>query len=144
VGAHASRRPRLIRCRSRTLRRALSSKAVRNAGGCRYALWMDSTGAGELVKVGGDGPERDGIVFDTPSRSKVVVAVVHPGRGPVFRTVPLSTLSERTEDGPDDRALRMLLRRTPPPVRGTAGGGVAAGRGRPGHARGAMHRTTGK
>jgi hypothetical protein len=105
---------------------------------------MESTSAGELVKVAGGGPELDGIVFDTPSRSKVVVAVVDPGRGPVFRTVHPKTLTERTEEGPDDRALHLLIRRTPSPVRSAAAGGTAAGRGTPGHARGAMHRTTGK
>lgn len=105
---------------------------------------MEQRSAGELVKVAVGGPELDGIVFDRPSRSKVVVAVVMPGRGAVFRTFHPKTLTERTEEGPNDRALRLLLRRTPPPLRGAAGGGVAAGRGSPGHARGAMHRTTGK
>ena len=41
------------------------------------------------------GPQLDGIVFDTPSNTKVVVAVVDRGRGPVFRTVHPRTLSER-------------------------------------------------
>ncbi|MGA2319644.1 MAG: hypothetical protein ABSG95_02720 [Solirubrobacteraceae bacterium] len=108
---------------------------------------MESTSAGELVKIAGGGPELDGVVFDMPSRSKVVVAVVDPGRGPVFRTVHPRTLTERTQEGPDDRALRLLIRRTPSPVHGAAGGGVAAGRGNPGHTRGTrgtMHRTTGR
>jgi hypothetical protein len=105
---------------------------------------MDQTGAGELVKVAAGGPELDGIVFDTPSRTKVVVAVVDAGRGPVFRTVHPRTLTERTEEGPNDRALRLLIRRTPSPVHGTAGGGTAAGRANAGHTRAAMHRTTGK
>ena len=105
---------------------------------------MELTSVGELVKVASGGPELDGILFDTPSRSKAVVAVVDPGRGPVFRTVHPNTLSERTEEGPDDRALRLLVRRTPPPLRGTGNSGAAAGRGNPGHKRGAMHRTTGK
>jgi hypothetical protein len=109
-----------------------------------YAASMEATSAGELVKVGGGGPERDGIVFDTPSRSKVVVAVVDPDRGPVLRTVHLKTLSERTEEGPDDRALSLLVRRTPPPARGAARGGVGAGQGRAGYTRGATHRPTGK
>lgn len=99
---------------------------------------------GELVKVAAGGPELDGIVFDTPSSSKVVVAVVVPGRGPGFRTVHPSALTERAEAGPDDRALRFLVRRTPVPGHGTARAGSTSGRGRPGHARGAMHRTTGK
>jgi hypothetical protein len=105
---------------------------------------MEPTSAGELVKVAGGGPMLDGIVFDVPSRSKVVVAVVDPGRGPVFRVVHPKTLNERTEEGPDDRALRLLIRRTPPPARGTAAGGPAAGREAPAHTRTAMHRTTGK
>jgi len=105
---------------------------------------MEPKSASELVKVSSGGPALDGIVFDTPSRSKVVVAVVDPSRGPVFRTVHPSTLTERMEEGPDDRALRLLIRRTPSPARGTASGGTAVGRGNPGHKRGAMHRTTGK
>jgi len=96
------------------------------------------------VKVAGGGPQLDGIVFDAPSRSKVVVAVVDPRRGPVFRTVHPTTLTERTQEGTDDRALRLLVRRTPPPVRGAGRGGVGAGHGRPGHTRAATHRTTGR
>jgi hypothetical protein len=105
---------------------------------------MEPTSVGELVKVSGGGSELDGIVFDAPSSSKVVVAVVDPARGPVFRTVHPSTLSERTEEAPGDRALRLLVRRTPPPLHGTARGGSGTGRGRPGHTRGATHRTTGR
>jgi hypothetical protein len=105
---------------------------------------MDSASAGALVKVAGGGPPLDGIVFDTPSSAKVVVAVVDPGRGPGFRTVHPGTLTERTEPGADDRALRLLIRRTPPPAHGAVRGGARAGRGRPGHTRAASHRTTGK
>lgn len=105
---------------------------------------MESANAGELVRVASGGPELDGIVFHTPSNSKVVVAVVDPVRGPVFRTVSPTALSERTEEGPDDRALRLLLRRTPSPVQGAARGGERGGRGRPGYMRAATHRTTGK
>lgn len=104
---------------------------------------MENVSAGALVKVAGDGPVLDGIVFDTPSRAKVVVAVVARGRGPVFRTVHPSTLSEREQEGPDDRALRLLVRRTPP-ARGAARGGGGSGHGRAGHTRGAAHRSTGK
>ena len=86
----------------------------------------------------------DGIGFDTPSRSKTVVAVVDAGRGPVMRTVHPDALSERTDAGPDDQALRLLIRRTPPPARGAARGGTGAGHGRSGHTRGAAHRTTGR
>ena len=94
-----------------------------------------------------DGPKLDGIVFDTPSTTKTVGAIVDRGRGPGFRTVHPRTLGERGPEGADDRALRLLIRRTaPPPARGGArarwaGGG---GHGRSGHTRAAMHRTTGK
>jgi hypothetical protein len=105
---------------------------------------MEEALAGERVNVAGGGPQLDAIVFDAPSRSKVVVAVVEPGRGPVFRTVHPKTLTERTEEGPNDRALQLLIRRTPPPIRSAARAGMAAGRHNPGHPRAAMHRTTGK
>jgi hypothetical protein len=105
---------------------------------------MEPTRVGELVKVDAGGPVLDGIVFDTPSSSKVVVAVVDPGRGPVLRTVHVRTLSERTDEGPDDRALRFLVRRTSPPGRGQGRGGAGVGRGRAGLMRGPLHRTTGK
>jgi hypothetical protein len=105
---------------------------------------MEETHAGDLVKVGGGGPELDGLVFDTPSRTKVVVAVIDPDRGPVFRVVHPEVLSERTAEGPQDQALRQLVRRTPPPVRGSARAGRGAGPGRAGHKRPAGHRTTGK
>lgn len=105
---------------------------------------MDSTSAGELVKVASGGPVLDGIVFDTPSNSKVVVAVVDPGRGPVFRTVHPRTLTEREDEGPADKALHSLIRRTPLPSHGGARGGSGGGQGRQGHARSTMHRTTGK
>jgi hypothetical protein len=99
---------------------------------------------GELVKVAGDGRSLDGIVFDTPSRSKVVVAVIDPDRGPLFRTVNPRTLTPREEESLDDRALRSLVRRTPPPVHGAARGALAGGHGRRGFTRGATHRPTGK
>ena len=105
---------------------------------------MDPRSPGELVKVADGGPALDGIVFDSPSRSKVVVAVVDPRRGPLLRTVHPRTLTERTEEGTDDHALRLLIRRTPSPVRGGVGGGTTAGRASSGHSRAAMHRTTGK
>jgi hypothetical protein len=99
----------------------------------------------ELVTVAGVGAAADGIVFDTPSRSKVVVAVMEPARGPVFRTVNPKALTPRAEAGPDDSALRLLLRRTPSPVRGGAGGGAQpGGQGRSGFQRGTAHRSTGR
>jgi hypothetical protein len=105
---------------------------------------MEQTGANDLVKVATGGPEIDGIIFDELSAAKVVVAVMDRGRGPVLRTVARDALAERTEAGPDDRALQLLIRRTPPAVRGAARGGTGAGPGTAGHTRAAMHRTTGK
>jgi hypothetical protein len=105
---------------------------------------MESIGVGELVTVASGAAELDGIVFDTPSSSKVVVAVVDPARGPIFRTVSPKALTERKAEGPHDRALRLLVRRTPPPVRGAARGESGGGRTRSGFKRSAMHRTTGK
>jgi hypothetical protein len=105
---------------------------------------MEEVSPGELVKVAAGGPELDGIVFHVPSRSKVVVAVMDPGRGPIFRTVHPRTLIERTQEGPADRALHLLVRRTPPPPRGAGGGPTSSGRGSRGHTRASMHRTTGK
>ncbi|HWH10353.1 MAG TPA: hypothetical protein VG165_04445 [Solirubrobacteraceae bacterium] len=105
---------------------------------------MDTTHAGALVKVAGTGPALDGIVFDTPSRTKVVVAVVDSGRGPVFRTVHPNALTPRPDDGPHDPALRLLIKRTPPPARSADRSGPGASRRDAGHTRVAMHRTTGK
>ena len=113
-------------------------------GSRRYAPCMDPTLPGQLVKIATGGPEIDGIVFDVPSRSKVVVAVVDSKRGPSFRTVNAKTLSDRTEEGPDDKALHQLIRRTPHPERGAARGGTGVSGGSAGHERAAMHRTTGK
>jgi hypothetical protein len=105
---------------------------------------MSSPDPGDLVNVSGAGPTVDGIVFDTPSNAKVVVAVVDPKRGPVFRTVNAEALTPRSEAGPNDQALHLLVKRTPVPVRGSARGTAAGGQGRSGHHRGAPHRTTGR
>src|SRR6476469_1510193 len=106
---------------------------------------MEHTRDLEHVKVADRGRELDGIVFDAPSRSKVTVAVMDPARGPQFRTVHPDTLTERTEAGPDDRALALLIRRSWKPGRGgSAPSGATAARGQDGHTRAAMHRTTGK
>ncbi|HWH93706.1 MAG TPA: hypothetical protein VNT03_07590 [Baekduia sp.] len=105
---------------------------------------MDQMDAGDLVKVAMGRREIDGIVFDATGGAKVVVAVVDRERGPVMRTVELKALTARTDAGPDDRALQMLIRRTPGGVRGTARGGSGAGHARAGHKRATMHRTTGK
>jgi hypothetical protein len=105
---------------------------------------MESTSPGQLVKVAGARRPIDGIVFDTPSSTKVVVAVIDRGRGPVFRTVHPSALSERDDAGPDDRALQLLIRRTPDPKRGGGRGSTGSEQAHAGHTRTAMHRTTGK
>lgn len=102
-----------------------------------------------MLSIGGlvtvtDGRALDGIVFDVPSPSKVVVAVVVPGRGPALRTVNQKTVTPREAEGPDDRALRLLIRRTPPPAGGSAHGADAGGQGRSGFKRGATHRSTGR
>ena len=99
---------------------------------------------GGLVKVDAGGPALDGIVFDIPSRSKVVVAIMQRGRGPALRTVHPDVLTPREHAGPDDPALRLLIRRTPSPVRGAARGGAGVGSGRSGHTPRAAHRTTGR
>jgi hypothetical protein len=105
---------------------------------------MEQIAAGDLVKVATAGPQIDGIVFDVPSASKVVVAVMDRSRGPVMRTVARTALAERAEAGPDDQALRFLMRRTPPAVHKASRGGSARGQQQAGHKRAAMHRTTGK
>ena len=103
---------------------------------------MASADVGELVTVTDGGPAADGIVFDTPSAKKVVVAVIDPGRGPVFRTVHPETLNTRTTESTHDRALRLLIRRTPQPAHRSTRDAPGAGRGRAGHSRGASHRTS--
>jgi hypothetical protein len=105
---------------------------------------MDSTHEGDIVTVAGSGPTVDGVVFDTPSRSKVVVAVMDPKRGPVFRTVHPDAVSERSDAGAHDRALRLLVRKTPPPARGGARGGRPGGQGPAGFTRSTAHRSTGR
>jgi hypothetical protein len=105
---------------------------------------MEQIAAGDLVKVETAGPLIDGIVFDVPSASKVVVAVMDRKRGPVMRTVPRAALTDRAEAGRDDRALELLVRRTPPPAHAAARGASGPGQQRAGHSRAAMHRTTGK
>ena len=86
----------------------------------------------------------DGLVFDTPSSTKVIVALVDPTRGPLFRTVNPNALTEREQEGPNDHALRLLVRRTPPPHSAGARGASGGGQGRSGFTRGAAHRPTGR
>ncbi|MGH2877747.1 MAG: hypothetical protein ACRDLV_15960 [Solirubrobacteraceae bacterium] len=98
---------------------------------------------GQLVKILGTSSEIDGIVFDTPG-AKVVVAVIDRTRGPVLRTVNPKTLTIREQEGPDDHALRLLMRRTPRPSSDAARGPTIAAQGRSGFKRGAAHRSTGR
>jgi len=105
---------------------------------------VETVAIGDLVSVGGAGPSIDGLVFDTPSRTKVVVAVVDKSRGPVFRTVHPEALSERDAEGPDDPALRSLVRRTPAPTLGGSRGGSVGRKGSAGFTRGPAHRPTGR
>lgn len=105
---------------------------------------MEHPSGGELVTVAMDGGPRDGIVFDVPSASKVVVAVSDRTRGPVLRTVHPGALTER-DAGPHDQALRLLIRRTPSAARGGPRGGNGPGNGpRGGHSRPPAHRATGR
>ena len=105
---------------------------------------MESTDATDQVTVATGSARIDGIVADMPSASKAVVAVMDRARGPVLRTVLRTALTDRAEAGPDDHALRLLVRRTAPAARGGARGGPAVAHGRAGHTRAAMHRPTGK
>ncbi len=105
---------------------------------------METVAIGDLVTVTGPGAPLDGLVFDTPSRAKAVVAVVDPSRGPMFRIVNPKTLTPRAQAGEHDPALRQLVRRTPVPQRGSGTAGASGIRGSAGFARGSSHRTTGK
>lgn len=96
------------------------------------------------MRVATGGPEIDGIIFDVPSSTKAVVAVMDRRRGPVLRTVQRTALTDRAEAGADDRALLLLIRRTPPTAQGGARGGAGGGLGHSGHARAVAHRTTGR
>jgi len=112
---------------------------------CGYAGSMEPLRAGDLVTVATAGPQIDGIVFDVPSASKVVVALIDRRRGPVLRTVQRTALTDRAEPGPDDKALRQLMRRTAPAVHNSAAGGRSgSGLRRAGYARAATHRSTGR
>jgi hypothetical protein len=105
---------------------------------------VERVAIGDLVSVAGTGGSIDGLVFDTPSRTKVVVAVIDRARGPVFRTVHPEALSERESAGPHDPALRSLIRRTPAPAHGGATGGASGRKGSAGFTRGPAHRPTGR
>ncbi len=83
----------------------------------------------------------DGIVYDTPSLLKVVVAVPELDGGAGFRTVRRGALAERHEAGEHDDELRKLIRRSPRMGRGGPFGGSGP---RQGHTRAQSHRTTSK
>lgn len=105
---------------------------------------MEPLEVNQLVTFSAGGPPADAIVVDVPNEHKVVVAVVDPKRGPVFRTVDAETISARDAEGRHDPALHALIRRTPATARGGTGGAAGAVQGRRGHSRSTMHRTTGK
>ena len=96
------------------------------------------------MKVADGNAQLDGLVFDRPSSAKVVVAVVDPTRGPLFRTVNPGAVTPREEEGPNDRALRLLVRRTPPPPGSVAHGATRGAQRRAGFSRGPAHRATGR
>jgi hypothetical protein len=102
---------------------------------------MKSLREGQLVTVDVEGTVLEGIVHHAPSLLKVVVAVPDEERGTVLRTVHRRTVHEREQAGPDDDALRRLIRREGHV--GTRGGGVG-GPGRRAATHGPVHRTTGK
>jgi hypothetical protein len=77
-----------------------------------------------------------------PSLVKVEIAVAESADGRVFRTVHPKLLTERSEAGEHDDALRRLIKRTASGGRGSPRAGP--GSGRRGHSRPSGHRTTGK
>ena len=105
---------------------------------------MEQLGAGDLATVATSGSEIDGIIFDLPSPTKAIVALMDRRRGPVLRAVVRTALTERTTPGADDAALRQLIRRTPVAGHGAASNVAGAGRGSSGHGRGAARRPTGR
>ncbi|MGH2889864.1 MAG: hypothetical protein ACRDNJ_09565, partial [Solirubrobacteraceae bacterium] len=80
---------------------------------------------GQLVKILDANTEIDAIVFDT-SGAKAVVAAIDRTRGPVLRAVNPQALTIREQEGPDDHALRLLMRRTPRPASDAARGPTIA------------------
>jgi hypothetical protein len=105
---------------------------------------METVEVGDLVTVNGPGAPLDGLVYETPSRTKTVVAVVDPKHGPVFRSVNPDTLTERTGESKHDVALRLLVRRTQGTVRGQSHATGSAQKRQAGFTRGASHRPTGR
>jgi hypothetical protein len=107
-------------------------------------MHVNAPGPGDLVKVADGSAQLDGLVFDRPSSSKVIVAVIDPTRGPLFRTVNPDAVTAREQEGPNDRALRLLVRRTPLPPGAVAHGATRGAQRRAGFTRGATHRATGR
>jgi hypothetical protein len=105
---------------------------------------MESVEIGDLVTVTGTGAPVDGLVYETPSRTKTVVAVVDPKHGPVFRSVNPSVLEAREQESKHDVALRLLVRRTQGTVRGSGHSSGSAQKRQAGFTRGASHRPTGR
>jgi hypothetical protein len=105
---------------------------------------MEPFEVNQLVTVSEGGPPLDGIVVGHPSAHKLVVALVDPKRGPVFKTVGTEAVAEREAEGPRDAVLHQLIRRNPGTARGGARSGGGAVQGSRGHGRQASHRTTGK
>jgi hypothetical protein len=105
---------------------------------------MKSFHQGQLVTVLDDGGELEGIVVHSPSLVKVEVAVAEAAGGPVFRTVHLKRVRERSAAGEHDDALRRLIRRTASAGRAGVRTGPGSTRGRRGHSHPSGHRTTGK
>ena len=58
---------------------------------------MEQLVAGDLVTVATSGPQIDGIVFDLPSPTKAIVALMDRRRGPVLRAVLLTWGSDGGE-----------------------------------------------
>jgi hypothetical protein len=97
--------------------------------------------AGQLVTVTDDDATLDGIVAQTPSMLKLVVAVPDPKREAVLREFHRSALRERRQAGEHDTALRRVIGKA-----SAAGGhgGPRSAQGRRGHTRAPAHRTPGR
>src|SRR3954453_16105573 len=98
----------------------------------------------DLVTVATGGPLIDAIVVSRPSPQKAMVAMVAPAKGPVLRSVGVDTLAEREAEGPHDKALWSLIRRSPQAFGSGPSGAAGAARGSRGHARSSVHRREGK
>src|SRR3954447_6310024 len=106
---------------------------------------MDETfQPGDLVTVATGGPLIDAIVVSRPSPQKAMVALVDPTKGPVMRPVAVDALAEREAEGPQDKALHNLIRRSPQAVGSGQSAGGSRVHGSRGHTRSAMHRREGK